>query len=1007
MQLKKTLIFLLCLAFLTSAAWGVSTQTGKMQSMRTALSIDTDTYLDINELLCVVYNQGQYAYDNALTLGKYDGLYFPRGTKKTVIYAAGIWIGAKVEGQKRVAVGEYSSEFAPGTMAGGTFQTDRPAFKVYKIARGDTPESNPDYANWPVDQGAPVDDEGNPALLGDQMTWSVFNDANEKRHNVGAGNTKPLGLEIQQSLFAYGRSGALGKVIFNRYLIINKGENTLEETYISLWADPDLGDASDDLVGCDTVLSLGYCYNDGSDVDYGNAPPAVGFDFFQGPIVETGNMDDSAKFKGEWVKGYVNLPMTSFNKYINGTDPESFEETYNYMQGLMPNGDPIEDPDGIVTKFFVAGDPTTTPATGWVDEASADRRYMMTTGPFTMLPGDTQEVVAAILVGQGSSPLNSIQALKLVDEQAQTVFNLNFDIPSPPPNPTVYTRGFENAIDVVWTMDPEDHYQDYIEKLGEFYIFEGYNIYQGESQSGPWTRIATYDFDEDDSYHMFVDVAGEIVVKCNEDSTVCDTTDRIWDYQLIYEDLVNPDAGGIEEVISKSGSESGLVHHLYITEDEIAGGKIINNRPYYFAVTPYSVNIQEVWAEDSVFRGINFAGIKASSLENVKIATEGIARGSGALFVDTAEHVAGPSQGVTIVDYVNYTETEAVDYAVTFNEDKSWNLLREGIPVLENQTNQSGDYAFEVYDGLMVRLQAPSGVGAIVETQNAAGPVVPPDNVFWSYNSTSDFYISSDISGSGEDSRVRFNRFNFIEWESWEIRFTAEGSEYFDYWNYNKFDHRAPFEIWHYFENEEEPDKRVMFEVYDLDETGAWNPGDLIYILANEYYEPLPDWTPAAWIDDYIVHRVKFNLSVPATGTMVRINSTVPNSQLDRYEFTTQPTGMQDGTVVTDELANVGIVPNPYYNYSVLENDQFDRVVKFINLPPRVCTIRIFNVAGDLVREMVKEDIASAEFVWNVQTETGLPVASGIYVWHVEAEGLGSTFGKLIVFTEVEQLNTY
>ncbi|NIT59650.1 MAG: hypothetical protein GWN00_26545, partial [Aliifodinibius sp.] len=36
------------------------------------------------------------------------------------IYASGLWVGAKVSGEPRVAVAEYSYEFAPGRILGGT-----------------------------------------------------------------------------------------------------------------------------------------------------------------------------------------------------------------------------------------------------------------------------------------------------------------------------------------------------------------------------------------------------------------------------------------------------------------------------------------------------------------------------------------------------------------------------------------------------------------------------------------------------------------------------------------------------------------------------------------------------------------------------------------------------------------------------------------------------------------------------------------------------------------------
>jgi hypothetical protein len=1034
MQLKKTLIFLACMALLTSIAWGVSSQTGKMESSNLALIIDTDTYLDINSLLCFVYNDGNFAYDNANILNKTDGLYFPRGTKKTVIYASGLWIGAKVGEDTRLAIAEFSSEYTPGPMADGTYLPDNASFRVYKIQRGDNAINNPDYAAWPYEMGAPIirdengdpilDNDGNvqPQLFGDQMCWAVYNDANADNHANDAGNTDPLGLEIQQSTFAYGRAGALGQVIFLKYLLINKGGNTLDSTYISLWADPDLGGASDDLVGCDTVLSMGFCYNEaGADNSYGTTAPAVGFDFFEGPLVD-GEPTDSGLFQGEWIYGKKNLPMTSFNKYINGTDPHSTTETYNYMKGLLPNGDRVVDDLGDTTYYQVAGDPVA--GTGWLDDAAADRRYMMSSGPFTMLPGDTQEVVAAIVVGQGGDRLSSITEMRTVDAQAQIVFDLNFDIPAPPPTPIVHARAYDGAIDLVWAPAepdsnwPEAHYQDYLEALGEFYIFEGYNVYQGESQSGPWTKVGIYDNDGGAAEHTFGEIAGEyIYFNCDTITLECDSALRPWDFTKIYADVVNNDAGGIEKVITQSGDDVGTINHLFIETSYLDGGPIINNRPYYFAIVPYSVNIQQVLAKDSVFIGPNFVGFGCASLEGSKQPVIVVPKSSGATLIDTAIHATGLSQGMVTIEYLNYTDTEAANYEVTFNEDATWNLHRGTTALLLDQTNQAAGYDYEVVDGLMVRVMGPdAGVLSIVETATAAGPVSPEDNVYWSFNSTGDFYVSSDQSGSGTAARARFNWRGLMEWESWEFRFVEEGSGS-EYYNFNTDElfyeedgvtpAIAPFEVWHFTADDAEPDRRIIFAILDDEEPAGWSAGDRIYLAETEYSEPHPVVAPYIWDDDFHLGRIVFNSAAPAAGTVVRFNSTIPNTSGDSFTFTTKPVGSGDGTAVAKSLEDVLVVPNPYYNFSALESDQFDRLIKFTNLPPTECTIKIFNIAGDLVRELIKDNITDAEFLWDVKTESGLYVASGIYVYYIEAEGVGNTFGKMIVFTEVEQLDTY
>ena len=167
--------------------------------------------------------------------------------------------------------------------------------------------------------------------------------------------------------------------------MINKSNITIKDMILGYWTDASLGDFADDFVGCDTVLSLGYTWNSGpDDLVYGNPCPAVGYDFFQGPIVSSNDplavqlgLPDSAKFLGEWRHGYSNLPMTAFTLYINPNsvyrDPsqgnsQGSVEFYNYLKGLVWNGEPFVDPHtNLPASFVCAGDPVA--GTGWYEGA--------------------------------------------------------------------------------------------------------------------------------------------------------------------------------------------------------------------------------------------------------------------------------------------------------------------------------------------------------------------------------------------------------------------------------------------------------------------------------------------------------------------------------------------------------------------------------------------------------------------------------------------------------------
>lgn len=367
--------------------------------------IDNTARMDANDLDMVVTNHGSFAYD--LMTGN-AGLVYPKGTTHTVVFAGGLWIAGTVNGEIRDAVGEYSQEFTPGPMAGGTFQTDRPEFKTYRIERGGAGYAY--YLANAVPQGAPVDAQGQPLLYGDVTLWNVFNDADPGAHTNQAGSTSPIGLEVKQTVFAFNRTGAIGRTIYFIWRLENKGSNLLENAYAALWSDPDLGGFTDDLVGCDTTLALGYCYNaTNADAQYGSSPPAVGFTLLQGPLVDRGGgVTDT-------------LGLTAFVQYINGTDPSSYLDTYNYIRGLHADGTPIhffDDPFQPVTTYMVSGDPVS--GTGWLDTGPSDHRMSLCSGPFTLAPGAVQVIVAAVVVGQGADRLSSISALRSATAEARS-----------------------------------------------------------------------------------------------------------------------------------------------------------------------------------------------------------------------------------------------------------------------------------------------------------------------------------------------------------------------------------------------------------------------------------------------------------------------------------------------------------------------------------------------------------------------------------------------------------
>jgi len=1037
-KLFSLLLVLLCALPLTAAP-------PKGTTSGTALSIDNKQYIDANRILMFVTNRANFARDLGGLFGNDYGTYFPYAgdTSKirsgedvrSPLYAGGLWIGAvdSATGQTRVTISEYSTEYVPGPMEGGTFLSDRPEFKVYKLY-GDSLAGNPnqayeDYLAYAIAQGAPWDTTAAgdtiPKMSGDQMLWSVCNDADPTSHTMDAGSTAPLGLEIKQNVFAFTRTGALGNIVILQFQIFNKGGNTLQDAYFSIWTDPDLGGSGDDYVGCDTMLSVGYIYNaDDDDQQYGSTTPCLGVDFFQGPLIFTGNPGDYGLMWGDTLWGYRNMGMTSFNKYINGTDPDNFTQAYNYMRGLTRTGDPYVY-EGDTLTYVLTGDPVA--GTGDLDIAPADRRFMMSTGPITFRPGDSTEIYAAIIVGQGANEINSIEVMKQLDDFAQQLYENGFNPPKPPAKPVVTAAVLPNEVTLTWTdtseVDPGD------------YIFEGYTVWQGESSAGPWTELATYDVVNDN------DVA---LVDSVKDMTT---------------GLVLPD---IKRVVTNTG----LNYHYTATVNRLGSGKLRNASDYYYRVTAFSFGYY--YKDKLVPNGDRFlesqtvvkvtpqaplAGVHPAIEAHDTLAVEHVGPSDGqvlpmvldplALTGDSYMVVFGEDTVIAITEDTTFythdsvtTDTCAIFYDTLSNAwtavlcvetvlDSTdietivdttitiyWNMFNTttGDTLVWKEFNISGDDEYLTFDGLLIKVKGPDpGVTKIQEVAGASGPIVPPDNVMYSLNSTRDWYVESDAANDF----TRLNWRGLIGTYDWEFRFTADSSQYYD-WNTDALmPNLAPFEVWNIgigTPDDPSDDVRINFSFLDDDGSGGWSFGDRLYPWEQPYEEPAPDVPAYVYPDDFRIGRIIFAdnsgaLTAPAIGTIVRFTTAKIIEVADTFTFSSAAfVATQTSNAV--DLEAIKAVPNPLYLYGRFDPNPGSKQLRFHHLPA-VCKISLFNIAGDHVRTIDKNDPSTALATWDLLTEQGLPVASGIYIYVVDAPGFGQKIGKVAIFTEAEVLNIY
>jgi hypothetical protein len=480
---------------------------------------------------------------------------------------------------------------------------------VYDYRNGDYPYYLlPDlFPNdqYPTIPGTPKV-ECNDYLFGDETIWWVFNDVGNIHSETGS---DPIGLEIRAQAFAFKTNDEINNMTFYKYQIINRSSNTLTQTYFGQWVDPDLGNYTDDYVGCDVPRGLGFCYNGDADDDggagYGANPPAIGVDFFQGPIADKNDGVDNDRdgcvdctvIGNDSIDDDIlgeQIIMSKFVYYNNDNspfgNPSGFADFYNYLRGIWRDNQPItygadgRDPNAPPCNFMFPG--TTDPAnpTNWtefsVGNPPADRRFLQSAGTFTLTPGAVNYVTTGVVWAraQQGGPQASIDLMKLADDKAQALFDNCFKLIDGPNAPDLVIRELDkkfifslqnyntSAVELYSQEDPT--IVGVADSLKTF-DFQGYQIYQFRDAT-----VTTADIGNPDKVRLLFQ---------------CDIQDGV--AQLVnfeFDASLNANVP-IEKV---NGADEGIKHVFVVNQDLFATGSsaLVNHKTYYYSVISYAYN---------------------------------------------------------------------------------------------------------------------------------------------------------------------------------------------------------------------------------------------------------------------------------------------------------------------------------------------------------------------------------------------------------------------------------
>ncbi|MEX2483509.1 MAG: T9SS type A sorting domain-containing protein, partial [Brumimicrobium sp.] len=520
---------------------------------------------------------------------------------------------------------------------------------IYDPAQGDTPWFDDILGRDDVECGL----DRRVTLFGDETNWWVFNDKGNVHTETGA---DPIGMEIRAQAFAFATNDEVNRMTFYNYEMINRSTQTLFDTYFTQYADPDIGFSEDDYVGCDVSRGLGYAYN-GTNNDpggngapgYGDNPPAVGIDFFEGPYQDADNVDNVGPHLEEQTDGSFEYYQPSVNEaladdgivyegigigysdgiidnerfgmrrfnYFNRSDigpapthdPESPGHYYNYMTGFWRNNSPIvyggtgfTGGTNVEASYTYPGDSdplnwgTRGQDMGWdwsetdVDGAGNsndefDRRMLQSAGPFTLTPGAINNLTVGVVYGRAYEG-DPYASVEVVKQ-----------------NDTKAQALFDNCFEIL--DPPTAPVLEIIELENELVLLLdnpfGNNVDEEYAEEDNINIVDPLDGSEIDKVYTFEGY--QIYQMKNPEAGVGDIGDIDRARLVAQCDIKNDisrivnfefdDELGFSVPIERvDGENRGIKHSFLLTEDAFASGDpaLVNHKTYYYIAIAYAHN---------------------------------------------------------------------------------------------------------------------------------------------------------------------------------------------------------------------------------------------------------------------------------------------------------------------------------------------------------------------------------------------------------------------------------
>ncbi|MBU1702471.1 MAG: hypothetical protein KJ970_06535 [Candidatus Eisenbacteria bacterium] len=460
---------------------------------------DTTVYSIVtggNEVGLSLFNNGFFGNNLA---NRSPSLEYPLGSSEDHLVRAGPWVGGIKP--RRDEDGVYDSLVTTATTDGtyGSFSSEAvsefyPADTIGFIEKSILPNSRYFSRDAKSEQ---------------DLIATYFD-----RHGHASEYHKPLGIKIEQEVLQFSFE-PFDAIILVNFKIINVDPILpIYDLYMGFYAEftsgwkdghsewpPSGWFKKKDIAYVDSLrLFSEHHYN----LDNGNCPSWAGLKLLG--------------IRGPTEQDTVSTKRVSFNWWdwdpngnLPGTPDVDVERYQTLSNGSIDATSQVEAPNHDPVSTLSVG-PLGFAAGHWPDSLGGGERFILDYG-------DTVTVSFALIGGEPvpHEGRSAAEDLAFNAKWAQTAFDLNFNIPVPPPSPDLWVIPNRNRITLRWTDIPES----FIDPKTATEDFEGYRIYVSETKEmSDFKRVREFDLVDSVFYNTSLDeiVADPIVVINGEDT---------------------------------------------------------------------------------------------------------------------------------------------------------------------------------------------------------------------------------------------------------------------------------------------------------------------------------------------------------------------------------------------------------------------------------------------------------------------------------------------------------